>query len=192
MEKQRIFEAVVEEFNQSGYRFTMDALAKNLHISKKTLYELFADKETLFLGTIDYLFDAVQAVKAVIIRDASIGTVEKIRRVLVAMPEKFQTISFQRIDGLREEYPALYKKLEHRLESDWEPIIELLEKAVRDGDIRPIHIPVFKRVVEASIQSFLSRKFTDAENTRYPEALDALIDILMEGVLPRENDPAVE
>lgn len=183
MDKQLVFDAVTEEFNQNGYRFSMDALAKRLRMSKRTLYEEFQDKETLFLETIDYLFDAVQAVKADIINDPALGTEEKIRRALIAMPEKFQAIDFRRIDGLHEENLTLYRKLEHRLGSDWEPIISLLEQAIREEVIRPINIPVFRRIVEASIQSFLSRKFADDEQTNYQQALDAMVDILMDGLL---------
>ncbi len=43
-----IMEAVVELFNQKGMKFTMDDISKKLHISKKTIYKEFEDKDELF------------------------------------------------------------------------------------------------------------------------------------------------
>ena len=35
----RIMETVIEEFNKKGLKFTMDDVAKDLHMSKKTIYK---------------------------------------------------------------------------------------------------------------------------------------------------------
>ena len=40
-------ESVINQFNQKGMKFTMDDIAKQLSISKKTIYKVFDDKEKL-------------------------------------------------------------------------------------------------------------------------------------------------
>ncbi|MBR3529506.1 MAG: TetR/AcrR family transcriptional regulator [Bacteroidales bacterium] len=48
--KQRIIEKAIEMFNSYGCKgVTMDQIASSLRISKRTLYETFANKETLLL-----------------------------------------------------------------------------------------------------------------------------------------------
>ena len=42
--KEKILEAAIEEFEKKGLKFTMDDIAKNLAISKKTLYAVFQNK----------------------------------------------------------------------------------------------------------------------------------------------------
>ena len=45
--KEKILEAAIEEFEKKGLKFTMDDIAKNLAISKKTLYAVFQNKEEI-------------------------------------------------------------------------------------------------------------------------------------------------
>ena len=54
--KENIMQGTLQAFNQKGLKFTMDDIAKILGISKKTIYQVFRDKEALFLETVDYLF----------------------------------------------------------------------------------------------------------------------------------------
>lgn len=48
--KEKILELAMQEFGQRGLRdIKMDDMARKLHISKRTLYEIYTDKETLLL-----------------------------------------------------------------------------------------------------------------------------------------------
>ena len=42
--EQKILEAAIVVFNQKGMKFTMDDLARQLEISKKTIYTVFLNK----------------------------------------------------------------------------------------------------------------------------------------------------
>ena len=54
--QKKILEGTLVVFNKKGLKFTMDDLAGQLGISKKTIYTVFRDKEELFLEMVDYLF----------------------------------------------------------------------------------------------------------------------------------------
>ena len=43
--KENIMQGTLQAFNQKGLKFTMDDIAKILGISKKTIYQVFRDKE---------------------------------------------------------------------------------------------------------------------------------------------------
>ena len=47
--RKTILNGTMEVFNQKGLKFTMDDIAKQLGISKKTIYKVFNDKEEMFL-----------------------------------------------------------------------------------------------------------------------------------------------
>ena len=47
------------EFKKKGSKFTMDDVASDLHMSKKTIYKEFDDKDELFYATVDYGFTNV-------------------------------------------------------------------------------------------------------------------------------------
>ena len=42
--REKILQGTMQAFNQKGLKFTMDDIAHILGISKKTIYQVFADK----------------------------------------------------------------------------------------------------------------------------------------------------
>ena len=58
--KVKILEAVLDEFKAKGSKFTMDDVAGDLHMSKKTIYKEFDDKEKIFDALVDYCFDSIK------------------------------------------------------------------------------------------------------------------------------------
>ena len=61
--QKNILDATLRVFDQKGLKFTMDDLAKELSISKKTIYTVYDDKEALFLAMVDYIFDCMPLCK---------------------------------------------------------------------------------------------------------------------------------
>lgn len=55
-QKEVILEGTIKAFNEKGLKFTMDDVAKILGMSKKTIYTVFRDKESMFLAMVDYMF----------------------------------------------------------------------------------------------------------------------------------------
>ena len=54
--KGNILEATIKAFQKKGLKFTMDDLASLLGISKKTIYTVFPDKNSLVLEMVDIVF----------------------------------------------------------------------------------------------------------------------------------------
>ena len=181
--REEIMNAAIDQFNKKGLKFTMDDLAGSLSISKKTLYKVFSDKEELFFEMADYCFDAIKDSEREILNDPEMDIVEKIRRIIIVLPHRYKTIDFRKLISLKEKYPSIYTKLEERLESDWEPTIMLLEQGIEEGRIKPFPISVLRAMVEGTIEHFLSRDILLTEDISYQEALEKMMDIIMEGII---------
>ena len=95
----------------------MDDLAAILGMSKKTIYNVFSDKNSLFLDMVDYLFDTIKESEQKIVKDTSLSTIEKIRHILGVMPESYKEIDFEQLYLLKDKYPDIYRKVEKRLEN---------------------------------------------------------------------------
>ena len=52
-QKEVILEGTIKAFNEKGLKFTMDDVAKILGMSKKTIYTVFRDKESMVLAMVD-------------------------------------------------------------------------------------------------------------------------------------------
>ena len=181
-EKIAIYNAVIKLFGKKGIKFTMDDLAKELRMSKKTLYVYFKDKETLLLSTVDYIFDGIKEEEYKVSEDTSLSTVEKLEKIMGVMPDSYKDINFAGLYMLKDKYPKIYKKVGKRLECGWEVTIALLEKGMQEGNIRRIPVPIFKTMFEATLEQFFQQNILIKNKLSYGKALQEVISILLYGV----------
>lgn len=180
--RQMIMDAVIEQFNRKGMKFTMDDISKDLHISKKTIYKEFDDKDELFFATVDYGFSAIKKKEAEIVADDSLDLVDKISKLIVCLPDNYKNIDFRRVYQLKDKYPKVYMKLAERIESDWGETEKLLKEAMDKGLIKKFPIPLIKLMVEGSIEKFLSSEEFSRTDLSYEQSLDKMIDIIINGL----------
>ena len=181
--RQKIMESVINQFNLKGMKFTMDDISKDLHISKKTIYKEFNDKDELFFATVDYGFSAIKQKEAEIIGDDSLDLMEKITKVIVCLPDNYKNIDFRMVYQLRDKYPNVYERVSKRIESDWEETEKLLKQAVDEGLIRKdIPISVVKLTIEGAIEKFLGTDELSKTDLSYEESLNDMIDIIINGI----------
>ena len=187
--KNEIMEACITVFNEKGLKFTMDDVAKACHVSKKTMYVIFADKEDMFYKMVDFIFDKIKTAEADVLKDKNLSTADKIKKVLCVLPEGYQEIDFTRLYSLKDKYPAIYAQVEERLETGWESTIALIEQGVKEGVVRrDIKIPIVKMMLEASIEQFFQRDVLVRNRISYNDAISEVVRILTDGVLIREKD----
>ena len=131
----KIMEAAMKAFTQKGIRAVkMDDIASSLAISKRTLYEIFEDKEHLLYETINQ-YDAISRQRLTdyaaqqhsvidVILEAYRMKVEEIKKVNPA----FYT------DIIR--YPKLASYIKKNNERTRESFIKFLERGVEEGFLR--------------------------------------------------------
>lgn len=185
--KEKILQATIQAFNQKGLKFTMDDIASILAMSKKTIYTIFKDKNTLFMEMVDYLFDTIKESESEIIEDNTLSTIEKIRRILGVMPESYKDIDLRQLYMLKDKFPEIYRHVEERLENGWETTIKLLEQGIEEEVIRPVNVLMFKMMMEASIEQFFQRDILIRAGMTYTQGLDEIVGILLDGVAVKES-----
>ena len=176
--------------SSQGLDFTMSELAARLGMSKKTLYVLFESKEALLLATVDSMFDEVKVSEAQILARQDLSLAEKIRRLVVVLPDSYQTLDWTRLQGVEEKHPVVYRRIRQRLETGWEPTLDLLRQGVEQGVLRPFEPGLFRAVVEGAIEHFLSSDALEREGLGYVQAMDGMMDLLLEGILTRREEKA--
>ncbi len=183
----KILDATICVFNRKGLKFTMDDVASELCMSKKTIYTVFRDKETMFFEMVDYCFDTIKESETKVLEDDSLDTVEKIRAILGVLPESYRDIDFRQLYSLKDKYPQIYRRVEERLETGWEKTIGLLEQGMEEGCIRKVKIPIVKTMMEATLEQFLQRDVLIRNKIGYSEALEEVVNILVDGIVTHEK-----
>ncbi len=180
--RERILEATIKVFNRKGLKFTMDDITNELGISKKTIYAVFDDKETMFFCMVDYCFDKINASKDMMLQDESLSTVDRVRAVLSLLPDGYKDVDFGKLYVLKDKYPKIYSKVEERLESGWEGVLTLINQGIEEGSIRPVNIHILKTMMEATLEQFFQRDVLVKNEISYNEALNEVVNILVDGI----------
>lgn len=183
--KEKILEATIKVFNRKGLKFTMDDIASELSMSKKTIYTVFRDKESMFFAMVDYCFDKIKESESEILNDSSLTTVEKIRGVLAVLPSGYKDVDFRQLYTLKDKYPNIYSRVEERLETGWEKTIALINQGIEEGSIRPVNVSLLKIMLEATIEQFFQRDILIRNQITYAEALEEVVNILVDGIIKR-------
>lgn len=171
-------------FRREGLRFTMQEAARAIHISKKTIYAVYPSKEALLLDMVDDAFAHIHARKQAIL-DGPGTLTDKLRAVIIALPEEYTALDLQQMELLDEKYPRVATRVRQHLETGWEPTLALLRQAMEQGVIRTVSLPVLQRMISASIESFLADRTLEQQGIPYAGALDEMMDILLDGLLIR-------
>lgn len=189
MEK-RIIEGALHVVERQGVRFTMDELATELGMSKKTIYTVFRDKNELLIAMVDYVFDYIKESEAQVVEDRSLSLLEKIKKILGVMPENYSEFDFTQFYVLKDKHPAVYERVRERLESGWEMTIDLLRQGVSQGVVRDVDFRVFQMIFEAGVERFIMGDELDRYGISYMDALDELVSIMTDGIIIRKDADA--
>ena len=181
-QRRRCLDGVVNLWAETGKAFTMSELATYLKMSKKTLYVLFEDKEEMILSAIDQWFDKVKAAKMQILSDPDLTTVEKVRRVMIVQPEGYGPVATSSFTEFLSEHPRIHRHIIKRLQSGWEPIIELLVRGMEKGELRRVNIYILRTIIEGAFEKLLSSTEATKE---WERSLEEMMDLIIGGLEPR-------
>ncbi|MDY4222014.1 MAG: TetR/AcrR family transcriptional regulator [Candidatus Faecousia sp.] len=174
----QILDTAAKLFQAEGLGFTMQQVAAALHISKKTIYTVYSDKEALLLDMVDMLFEKIHRRKAELAA-LPVPLEDRLQAVIIALPEEYAALDFRQLDALEEKYPVVAARVRRHLETGWEPTIQLLEQGIAEKRIRPVNLTVLRRILTAAFQQLLSGA---EDGSSYAAELEDMMDILMNGI----------
>jgi AcrR family transcriptional regulator len=135
--RQRIVEEAAVMFRTYGIRaVTMDMLANQMGISKRTIYEVFSDKDELLQGVLKWMTHKQSEVMKKIFSESE-NVIEAIFKMLNLMSEHFRNMSPAFQMDIKRLHNEAAKKLE---EKDELPYIsnnsEILKRGIKEGVFR--------------------------------------------------------
>ncbi len=137
--RQRILSAAEVLFFRQGYsRVTMDDLAGELGMSKKTIYQHFPGKEHLFLAVVDRFFGEVQAGIDAILADERLPFTDKVRRFLAFMTSQVGRVQSHVMQDVKRSMPRGWSRIEElRRQTVQTRLAALIGAGMAEGKVRP-------------------------------------------------------
>ncbi|WP_134684300.1 TetR/AcrR family transcriptional regulator [Brevibacillus migulae] len=179
----RIIAVAEKEIQAKGLKFTMSDLAKAAGISTKTLYSFFVSKEALIEHIIRAVVNHIMEKHTLIAARTDLDLVEKIRMLLANMPATYGLTNLRVWHELKRYYPAQWALVEQCMQFGWEEIQELMEAGMEQGHFRRIQIPVFIHMYIGAFEQIVNNPSAVTNEMTVSQALDAIIDILLSGLL---------
>ncbi|QDP39095.1 TetR/AcrR family transcriptional regulator [Radiobacillus deserti] len=183
--KEKILRAVVEEIQESGMRFTVDDVTKRLGISKKTIYEHFVSKEEIIQTVIDQVLVETDQKTNEIMDNLSLTFIEKIKQLMVVLPEYYQIYDRPVLEGLKRYYPEQWQKINDSVEEDWLDIEELLKEAMNHGEVvQTYSVVIIMRLLREAFDTTFDQSFFYKNNITVNQALTEIVDLVLYGMIP--------
>ena len=179
--KQKLIEGTIKEFSEKGLDLSFESILENTNISQDEFSEYYDSFEKLLVESLEYGFIEIKKEKERFLK-SDLPTIQKLQTILSAMPAQYSNIDFSRLKHLEEEYPLVYETLRENLRADWEPIMELLNEAIINEEIKPVNIHIFQAIYTSAIESFLYTDVLQEIQLPYDKALEQLAIILIDGI----------
>lgn len=164
MAKERILEKAHELFMRYGVRsVSMDDIAAQLGMSKKTLYQYYTDKEELVDAVLSSVLEKNRN-DCFADRQNAENALDEVFQAFDMMQEMFSNMNPAIVFDLEKYHPAVYKKLQqHKKVFLYQVIKQNLQRGIEEELYRPeIDVDIITRFrIESMMLAFNSEVFPD-------------------------------
>ncbi|QWU16082.1 TetR/AcrR family transcriptional regulator [Paenibacillus sophorae] len=185
MMKHRMLDLAKQQISKRGFRFTMAEMAKQCGISTKTIYECYASKEELIRELVEQAIDEVKEREQAILNDPKLGTMEKLQDLLVLLPQDFQFFDITRLYELQRYYPEVWNTLNSFMEEQWDGVVQMIGEGQAEGLLEKFNTALFIQMYIGGLHRLMEQASTNPGGLTLREALDELVDILLNGIKRR-------
>lgn len=134
----KILAEALREINRHGSDFHMDDLARNLRISKRTLYENFSSKQEIIEQAIADFTDKIYAYHQRIVSDPAMTCEAKLIAYFDVPSDNWQVLSVRKTSDLLAKMPGTCERLQSRYKKDWLLLERLLDEAQETENSSPL------------------------------------------------------
>ncbi len=187
-DKQRIVEVASRHFRQVGIsKVTLDEIASELGMSKKTMYKFFPSKEELLSAVVHAMMNGLRTKVEEIVASKKSFT-EKLPEMLGHLGRQIGTTSKQFLIDLQRFSPALWKEMdEFRRQRILTNVRQLFLQARAEGIFRKdLDIDLFLLVFVNSVQGIVNPQVLSEHSFSMDEALRGIFRIIFEGAVTPE------
>lgn len=189
---ERVLKVACYNFYTHGFRrVTMSDIARELGISKKTLYTVIPDKQTLVALCVEAVTDRIapQVARIVANPGRSADRFLAITRIVAELP---RLVSPLMLSDLQKDYPELWSEVEAHRRLMLQGLEDALTEGQSEGEVRQeIDPKAFVRMVTAVIDKTLSPEAMARGEYTIDDAISTMMIWISSGIFQSEGDLVV-
>ena len=187
--KNRIVQGAAQLFKTYGIKsVTMDSLASHLGISKRTIYEVFSDKDDVLISVLQWMEEKQSALVERIL-DNSENAIIALFRLLESNRDHFQDVSPSfLVDLKRFHYELLIKNSDKYEIPDFRNSIKIIERGIKEKLFRKdINPPIVNRCLYSLGRSMMDYELYPFEEFTRREVIKNVFINYLKGVSTKEG-----
>lgn len=192
--RQQILNKAKELFFKWGFnKVTMDELALELGMSKKTIYNHFEGKSEILKQVVyDLKTELTAGVDRILINE-DLNFVEKLTSILFFIGDKLSGVEAQFITDLRKSHPELSKELDnYKKEAAFNRFSSLLDEGIRNGYVREdidkgIVVVLYASIIDWVVSPENTDQVPDSLKNQLPHKItdifNGMVGVMLKGIL---------
>jgi len=188
--RQRIVESATEQIKRYGFRkFTVDEIARDLGISKKTIYKYFTGKGDIISTVVDNFLEVAKNTHLETLETDG-GVLEKLNAFLQCPIH--DEVPTWLIAEMQQYFPEEWAKVYKFKQFNKDKIVKMLAQGIHEGFFRSdIHPALIEMIWERTIDAIFDFNFIKDFDLTINQALKMLQTIIYEGI-KNNSDSEVE
>jgi AcrR family transcriptional regulator len=185
VDRQRILEAASRRFMEMGIsKVTLDEIAEELRMSKKTMYRYFPSKDDLLRNIIHERIKR-NSQRLTDIMTSGKPLAEKLQEIFAFVGREFSGVSRQFVVDLRRLSPALWEEAEEfRRKTIVSNVRKMIEQAKQEGMIRnELNVDLFVLLFVSAVENILTPQTLADQPFSALQAIQGILNIMFEGAL---------
>lgn len=185
--RKRIMETAQETLFRYGIKqLTMDDLATQLGMSKKTLYTYFACKKELVEETMECTISRVFSKQDEMMKEAD-SPIDRLMAVFLPILEMLASMDPILMKDMNKFYPDLWQKMDQKRRQRFTMINRIIADGVEQGVFIPIQPDVLANLITVTMINFINPQNLNQLNLSPYEGFKTLHRVLFLGILHREH-----
>lgn len=185
--KKRIMETAHKTLFRYGIKaLTMDDLAAQLGMSKKTLYTYFSCKKELVEETMDCTISRVFSRQDKMMKEAD-SPIDKLMAIFLPILEMLASMDPILMKDLNKFYPDLWQRIDQKRRLRFRMINQIIADGVDQGIFIPIRPDVLASIILVTMLNFINPRNLSELNLSPYEGFKALHRVIFTGILHEDH-----
>ncbi|HIU54190.1 MAG TPA: TetR/AcrR family transcriptional regulator [Candidatus Gallibacteroides avistercoris] len=181
--KERVIRIATDLFLRYGIKaITMDYIAGQLGMSKRTLYEIFKDKDSLLLSCVQHV-DEERVKEVEEIKKKTTNSIELFLSVYQRSLQKLRCTNQNYFSDLKKYHPSVFVYYEANKEKNLQNFIMLLEQGMNEGYIRKeLNVEIISFLLSAQLELLIKSNDIYLNKYSFMEVFETIVMNFVRGI----------
>lgn len=186
--RDKILRSAMEQISKFGLRrFTVDDIAADLGISKKTFYKYFASKKELISAVVEYhhRLEIERTLQALETR----GCWQDKLEAVICCQSPSSNVPLWLLEELQRYFPEEWAKTEGINRFKWEKVKELVNQGIQRGEVRPdVNLAVLELALNKTVMALFDYSFLKEKELTVNLAMEDFKKIVLHGIMKKKQN----